>query len=326
MPLRLGDDRALRDVIVVGGGPAGLSAAVWAGRYRRSVVAFDAGEQRNRWADESHGYFGFDCADPHELLRRARHDLARYSNVQFCAMRVTCITVERGCFEVHTDSGETWRSLRVVMATGVRDVFPDIDNFFEHYGADVHHCASCDGYEAGGKTAVVVGNGSQVVGFAVGLLDWTASVTIATNGERFDPEGVELGRPGYPPIEVIESPIIEFVGARHALTALRTSTAGTVPCEVAFFTIDHLDHDDLLDSLGCARTSEGCVIVDDDCLTSVAHVYAAGDITPGMHMVQVAAAKGAIAGAAAAQSLRGTPGAQNSPPPAPEPEANNDDG
>ena len=211
------------------------------------------------------------------------------------------------------------------MATGVRDVFPEIDNFFEHYGADVHHCASCDGYEARGKPAVVVGNGSQVVGFAVGLLDWTASVTIATNGERFDPEGAELGRPGYAPIEVVESPIEEFVGVRHAMTALRTSTAGTIPCHVAFFTIDHLDHDDLLDSLGCARTPEGCVIVDDDCLTTIPHVYAAGDITPGMHMVQIAAAKGAIAGAAAALSLRGTPGAPNSSKPAPDPEADDDD-
>ena len=162
------------------------------------------------------------------------------------------------------------------MATGVRDVFPEIDNFLEHYGADVHHCASCDGYEARGKAAVVVGNGSQVVGFAVGLLDWTAKVTIATNGERFDHEGAELTLPGHASIEVVESPIVEFIGARHALTALRTSTAGTIPCEVGFFTIDHLDHDDLLDSLGCACTSEGCVIVDDDCLTTVPHVYAAG--------------------------------------------------
>jgi thioredoxin reductase len=241
-------------------------------------------------------------------------------------MRVTSIAIQHGCFQVHTDSGETWRSLRVVMATGVRDVFPEIGNFFEHYGADVHHCASCDGYEARGKRAVVVGNGSQVVGFALGLLDWTASVAIATNGQQFDPQGAEFVRPGYPAIDIIESPVVSFVGVRHALTALQTSTAGAIPCEVAFFTIDHLDHDDLLDSLGCGRTSEGCVIVDDNGLTTVPYVYAAGDITPGMHMMQVAAANGATAGSSAAQSLRGTPGAASSPQPAPAPEADEDDG
>ncbi len=184
---------------------------MWAGRYRRSVILFDAGEQRNRWADESHGYFGFDCVDPGELLGRAREDLERLSNVRFCAMRVTLIDVVQGCFEVRTDTGENWRGLRVVMATGVRDVFPEIDNFLEHYGADVHHCASCDGYEARGNAAIVVGNGSQSrrIRRRSARLDGEGDDRDG-NGERFDHEGAELTLPGHASIEVVESPIVEF--------------------------------------------------------------------------------------------------------------------
>jgi thioredoxin reductase len=324
-PEAAGDvDVAAFDVVVVGGGVAGTSAATWAARYRRSVIVFDSGEPRNRWADEAHGYFGSDPVSPRELLDRARRGLARYPNVVVCPERVTRIERDDSGFQVTSADGRRWRGLRLVMATGVRDVFPDVENFFDHYGTSVHHCASCDAYEAQGQRAVVIGNGEQAAGFAMELLDWVSTITIITDGEPFNEEGIDRDELAEHNIRVVESRLVSLTGPRGALRAAETADAASVACEVAFFTIAHVDHDDLLNSLGCARTDEGCVIVDDNCETTVEGIYAAGDITPGIHMVQVAAAKGAVAGASAARSLRGERGAPRSPRPAPDPEAHTD--
>lgn len=312
---------AVQDAVVVGGGPAGLSAATWLARYRRRVVVIDSNEYRNAWVDKAHGYLGADPMDPTAFREQARHDLARYPEaVVREGARVCDIANAAGEFVVDLDDGSRVRALRVVLATGVRDAFPEIEGFFDHYGADVFHCPTCDGYELAGKDVVAIGWNEHLAGFSLNLLDWARSVTIVTEGLRFqgDEQTREaLARHG---VRLLEEDAVAFVGERGALRAVRLNSGEEIGCQAAAFSIAHHARNDLAQQLGCELAEAGCVKVDDSCETTVPGVYAAGDLTPGVQLVQIAAAKGAVAGIACAQSLRGEQGSPSSPEPGPDPE------
>lgn len=306
------------DAVVVGGGPAGLSAAGWLGRYRRRVVVIDGGEHRNRWVDRSHGYLASDDADPKELLRTAREQVGAYPTVELRPGRVLAARrVDDGSFVLRSEAGPL-PAKRVVLATGVVDAFPEVDRFFEHYGADVFHCPTCDGYEAQGCEVVAFGWSSQVAGFALTLLEWAAKVTVVTDGSRF--EGDETCRRALErhSVDILEDDAVELLGTRGNLRGVRLRGGSVLPCQLAFFSIAHQPRTDLAAELGCRLTDEGCVVVDHEGLTSVAGVYAAGDLTPGMQLVQVAAAKGAVAGVSCALSLQGQPATSGAPAPGPD--------
>ena len=306
------------DAVVVGGGPAGLTAATWLARYRRRTLLVDAGEHRNRWVDQSHGYFTRDPGVPRELLALGAEQLAAYP----CAERIggcaSAAAVSGSGFTVTVD-GVAHSCLRLVLATGVEDAFPAVEGFFDHYGASVFHCPTCDGYEARGRNVVVLGWSEHVAAFAVTLLDWAASVTLVTDGRTFPGDVEQRAALASYGVRVLEDVAERFEGRRGALSCVALREAGELPCEMAFFSVAHKPRNALARQLGCAVTPEGCVEVDDECRTSVPGVYACGDLTPGMQLVQVAAAKGAIAGISAAQSLRGSSGAPLSPDPAPDP-------
>ena len=296
--------RAVVDAVVVGGGPAGLAAATWLARYRRRVVVLDGEDYRNRWVEATHGYLGSDPVDPAELRKRALADLGAYESTEVRCTRATAVRKAGDVFAVETEDG-TLEARRLVLATGVADVFPEVGRFFEHYGASVFHCPSCDGYEARDRRVVVFGWSRQIVDFALDLLEWAASVTVVTDGRPFEGDQdhrAELAAAG---IEVVEDDAVELVGERGALEGVRLRRAGTVPADMAFFNIAHRPITDLAEQLGCALTDQGCIEVDEDGATSIPGVYAAGDVTPGMQVVQVAAAKGAIAGISCARSLAG---------------------
>lgn len=307
------------DAVVVGGGPAGLTAATWLGRYRRRTLLVDAGEHRNRWVEQSHGYFTRDPESPAVLLETACAQLEAYPLVRRVAGCVSSVSRAGSEFVVESDAG-TFTCLRLVLATGVVDAFPEVEGFFDHYGASVFHCPSCDGYEAAGRNVVVLGWNAYVAPFAVTLLDWAGSVTIVTDGRRFPGDDEDRETLASYGVRVVEDVAERFVGPRGALSALALRTLGEVPCDMAFFTVAHSPRNGLACALGIDVTDEGCVVVDENAETSVPGVYACGDLTPGMQIIQVAAAKGAVAGINAAQSLRGSRGAARSPEPAPDPE------
>jgi thioredoxin reductase len=302
------------DAIVVGGGPAGLSAATWLARYRRTVLVLDSGEYRNRWADASHGYFSRDPANPADLLARARADLDGYPSAELRHARVVkAASTGDGGFEVVTET-ERLTGRRLVLATGVRDQFPEVEGFLEHYGASVFHCPSCDGYEAKGRPVVAIGWSEQVVGFALELLGWASQVTVVTDGRRFEGDRGHrdtLERHG---VAVLEETALELVGPRGDLRAIRLEGGETVECELGFFSIAHHPLTGLGEQLGCERDPDGYLVVDANGATTVPGVFAAGDVTPGLQLVQVAAGSGATAGVGCALSLENDP---RTPPPLP---------
>ena len=183
------------------------------------------------------------------------------------------------------------------------------------------HCPTCDGYEARDRQVVAFGWSEQVAGFALELLDWASSVTVVTDGSRFEGDAARRAALARNDIQVLEDDAVALVGTRGALEGVRLRGGGTVPCQLAFFSIGHRPRTEIATFLGCALTAEGCILVDADHQTTVPGVYAAGDVVPGVQIVQVAAAGGAIAGVRCALSLRGEPAGPEAPEPGPDVEA-----
>jgi thioredoxin reductase len=304
------------DVAVVGGGPAGMAAALWAARYRRSVVLVDAGKHRNRWTLASHGYLGAEGVAPSELISIARRGLARYPEVEVIEGQVTQAVIDGDLFRLLLTPDRHLAALRLVLATGVGDVFPDVDRFEQFFGQSIFTCPSCDGYEAQGKAVAVVGGDPEMADFATGLLDWAGSVVLVS--ETDDATGLIERAGDRRAVAEVRGRVVAIDGERGQVRSLSIDDGSTVSCEVVFWPMRHEQQSDLPRQLGC-KMSDGCVVVDDEGATTVRNVYAAGDMTPGPHLVQLAAAEGTRAGIAAATSLRGERGSPVSPMPAPGP-------
>lgn len=308
------------DAIVVGGGPAGYAAGVWLARYRRKTLVVDGGEQRNRAVEAMHGYLGLDGVSPAVLLDKARAELLKHDDTEVRAGQVTRVRRTHDGFEADVD-GVTLTSCRIVLACGVTDDYPEIAGFEDHYGASVFTCPSCDGFEARGRDVVTLGWNEGLADFSLHLFEWARSVTIVTDGRRF--EGDERHRDALAGrgIEIIERPAVAFDGTRGDLRGIVLDRGDLVRADLAFFSIGVRPRSELARALGCDLDADGYVLVDEHCQTSVPGAFAAGDLTPGVHLVQVAAAEGAVAGVKCAHSLRGEPGAEGSPAPSPSIEA-----
>ncbi|MEX2100169.1 MAG: NAD(P)/FAD-dependent oxidoreductase [Acidimicrobiia bacterium] len=295
------------DAIVVGGGPAGLAAATWLGRYRCTTLLIDAGEPRNRWTSHTHGYLGWDPATPKTLLQAARAQVDVYDEVTVHEGRAVAARRDGDNFVVRVErdgSSEEVGASRLVLATGVRDVFPDIPGFFDHYGTSVFHCPTCDGYEARGLPVVAIGWSAQIADFAIGLLNWASSVAVVTDGAAFEGDERLRRELAEHRIALHEEDAVALVGSARDLRGIGLRGGTVLPCRMAFFSIAHEPVNALARGLGCELDPDGSVAVNPAAMTSVPGVYAAGDLTSGLQLIQVAAGKGALAGVGAARSLR----------------------
>jgi thioredoxin reductase len=306
------------DAIVVGGGPAGLSAATWLARYRRRTLVLDAGQQRNRAVEHTHGYLTRDGASPEDILSAAGRGLDAYSCVERREAEVVSLEGSEGSFVAGLSDGGQVRAKRVVLATGVIDAVPDVEGFDEHYGAGIFHCPSCDGFEAAGCDVVVLGWSAHVAGFALELLDWAASVKVVTDGRRFEGDEAHHRALVEHGIELLEDDAVALVGPRCHLREVQLRSGRRLECQMAFFSLSHQPRTQLAEKLGCERTPDGYLAVDEHGATSVPGVYAAGDVTPGLQLLQVAAAEGTTAGVGCAHSLRQEPPLPDGPRRAPD--------
>lgn len=183
------------------------------------------------------------------------------------------------------------------------DQFPDVENFFTHYGAGAFHCPACDGYEARGKDIVVLGWGEHVPGFVRGLFTWARSVALVTDGPDLEIGRAQMDRLASEGVKVLSGEAVQLVGERGDLRGVKLRSGDVVECQMAFFSIAHHPRNSLARELGCDLDDEGYVVTDKHGRTSVDGVFAAGDCSPGYHLVQVAAAQGAAAGIGCARSL-----------------------
>ncbi|MFP5353039.1 MAG: NAD(P)/FAD-dependent oxidoreductase [Actinomycetota bacterium] len=311
----------IEDVVVLGGGYAGLAAALWLGRYRRRTLVLDTGRTRNRAAQASHGYLGSDGLAPAEIRDRALADVARYETVRIEEAVATSVLRSEDGFEVSSSAGD-FVARRLLLASGVKDVLPDIDGFGDLYGRHIFHCSCCDGYESTGQDVLAIGWGEHAAGFALDLLEWGARVTLITNGQEFEGDRTCIAALDRNRIEIVEERVANFCVDDGRMTGATTDSGRTIPATRAFFSIKHEPSNELARQIGCKLDDLGYVEVGPHGETTVEHVYAAGDLTPGEQLVQTAAAEGAVAGIACAMSLRGLhPAGAEIPRPGPDPQA-----
>ena len=307
-------------MLVCGGGPAGLAAALWLGRYRRKTLIVDGAQQRNLPARASHGYLTRDGCPPGEFLEVARSEALGYETVDLLEGDVTSVARDGSTF-VATVGDRTVRAKRILLALGVEDVKPDIPGFETAYGRAIFHCSCCDGFESRDMNVLAIGWGEHAAGYALDLLDWGARVTLVTNGEVFEADGSARAVLARHEIEVIEEKVEELLMEGDDMRGARLSSGRVLEAERGFFSIEHKPRSHLAEALGCELEEMGYVKVGEHGETSVEGVYAAGDITPGEQLVQAATSEGAIAGIACAMSLRGDATPAGIPDPGPDPEA-----
>jgi thioredoxin reductase len=287
-------DEVAYDVVVVGGGPAGLNAALVLGRCRRRVLVLDAGRPRNRWSHGVHNFLTRDGTPPGEFRRLAVAELAAYTTVQLRHGVVTDVTRQNGGFVVRDQDGGAWRCRKLLLATGVEDVLPEIDGFTECYGRSVFHCPYCDGWERCDQPTAVLARGARAAGLALELLGWTRDLVVCTDGPS-ELSARECGRLARHGIRVHEDRIVRLAATDGRLHHVVFADGRELPRAVAFFAFGQRQASDLPRRLGCEFTPKGSVRTGKHETTNVPGLYVAGDASKLVQMVVVAAAEGAQA-------------------------------
>lgn len=291
------------DVAIVGGGPAGLTGALWLARYLHSVVLVDSGDPRNWETRGVNGFLGESGIRPSQLRGYGRAECERYG-VELVDDSVERATNRNGdSFALELKSGRTISARRVLLAIGIKDVWPDIEGLDRCYGETVHVCPDCDGYESRGRKIAIVGKGRKAVGMALALTTWTEKIVVCTNGEPADISREHCDQLGKLNIPVLEAKIERVASAGKEIRALELQGGMQLDCDRLYFAIGQYPADDLGAQLKCERDEFGLIVVDERYHTSVKNVYAAGDIVPGPQLAIAAASDGAIAALAIHHSL-----------------------
>jgi thioredoxin reductase len=261
------------DVVVVGGGAAGLSAALVLGRARRRVAVVDAGAPRNAPAAHMHGFLSRDGMPPAELLAAGRAEAARYG-VELIADRVDGI--DPGFF-VRLAGGRVLQARRILLATGVRDELPDIPGVRERWGRDLLHCPYCHGWEVRDSPIGVLGTQPGAVEHALLIRQWSDDVVFFAHSNALT--AGERDRLRARGIQVVYGEVTSLVVESDRLTGIELADGRVIARTAVFIRPRNVQHaDDLPSALGCETDESGNVLVDSTGRTSVFGVWAAGNV------------------------------------------------
>ncbi|MDR7036301.1 thioredoxin reductase [Methylobacterium sp. BE186] len=285
----------MRDVVIVGGGPAGLNAALILGRCRRSVLLCDKGEPRNAVTPRTWGVFTRDGIPPFALREAAQADLERYPTVERRAVEVVEATRLDGAFEVRLADGTRERARRLILATGLHQDLPDVDGFSRYWGTGVHSCPYCDGYEARDHPVVAYAHGPSAKGLALELTVWSRDVTLCTDGHGLDLSEEDRARLDRHGIRIVEAKLRRLVGDEAGPERLEFEDGGAIPCRAVFLMPAECRPSDLIRGLGCELKQNGTVPTRDYERTNVPGLFVAGDASRRVQFAVVAAAEGAMA-------------------------------
>jgi thioredoxin reductase len=265
------------DAIIVGGGPAGLAAALTLGRSRRRVILLDAGQGRNAPAAAVHNLLAHDGTPPEELRRIGREQLGRYPSVEFGQGTVRGAQALPGeGFRLELDGGDGVEARRLLLATGLADELPAIDGLAPLWGRSAYHCPYCHGFEASGRRLVVLGAGPERVRLALQLTRFSDDLMLCANGQPLDEDLAErLAANG---VRVRGEPVARFEGRGGQLERIVFAQGEPLERDAVFIATVLRQRSDLAARLGCALLADGCVEVDELARTSVPGVYAAGDM------------------------------------------------
>jgi thioredoxin reductase len=291
------------DAVVVGGGPAGLTAALWLGRYRRSVLVIDAGEPRNEPAWAVHGYPGIEDPMPSELRRRLVAQ-AKGSGARLRNGEAGRITGEKGEFRVEfAGAADAVQARRIILAYGLRDYLPKIEGVDALYGTSIFHCPDCDGPAVADTRIGVLGWDRHGAQLALYLRHWSDRITLLSDGHTIEFDDKARSALATDGVAIREGRIARAVGHGGNLTQVEFDDGAVERLDALFFHLGSEPRCQLAEEFGCALDEDGYIVVDRGQETSCPGVHAAGDITGPPHLAAIAAAEGVRAALAIHRSL-----------------------
>jgi thioredoxin reductase len=287
------------DCAVIGGGPAGLNAALVLGRARRTVLVFDDNRPRNAVTQETHGFLTRDGVKPAELRSMAHQEIRKYPSVAIRPLRINDVRKHEGWFELVANNGEVVQARTIMLATGLKEILPAIDGIHDYYGKSLFSCPHCDGWELRDKPLMVIAEeGQRVFQLAKLVWNWSHDLLICTNGhqvltkEQYD----LLCQKG---IEVVEDRITALIGKQGQLEQVVFATQGESARRGGFVAPQVLQASPFGEELGCQMNAMGGIVTDPFGRTTIPGVYAAGDtlMAAGPPQLIIAAAEGSRAAA-----------------------------
>lgn len=284
------------DVIIVGGSYSGLAAAMALGRALKNVLVIDSGKPCNKQTPHSHNFITQDGKTPKEIANLAKEQILKYKTVKFHNGLATAgAKTDRG-FQITTQNSEVFTAKKLLFATGIKDIMPNIDGFSECWGISIIHCPYCHGYEVRNEKTGIFGNGEYGFEFSRLIYNWTKDLTLYTNGKSTLTEE-QTQKLKNNNIEIIESEIEKFEhyngqvqniifkdGSKTAITAIYARPLFEQHCTIPI-------------TLGCELTEQGYIQTDAFQKTSVHGIYASGDNCTFMRSVANAVAMGTLSGA-----------------------------
>jgi thioredoxin reductase len=288
--------KQLMDVGIIGGGPAGLSAALVLGRARKTVVVIDEGRPRNRVTHATHGYLTRDGIKPADFRKVAREEISAYPSVRFVDEAATAVSGSDGRFMITTSQGTVYDVKKLLFAVGKRDLPVEIKGLREVYGKSAFVCPYCDGWELRDQPLAIIAKGQGAHHLAKMLTGWTNQTVICSNGpdELSGEQREELNRHH---IAVYSSPIQQIESNDGIVNQIRLEDGSVISCSGIFFAPKLAAGSELPAMLGCNMTDSGTVVIDNFGKTSVAGVYSAGDAATEMYQAIAAASMGSLAAA-----------------------------
>lgn len=300
------------DVVIIGAGPAGLSAALNLVRARRTVILIDSNRPRNSVNLVSHGFLTRDGITPHKLRKLGLAEIASYPGAEHHLGQVESVTRIDGGFEIQTSRinsspARTLTASAVLIASGLKETLPDLPSMASYYGIGLFSCVECDGYEQSNKPLALIGETDDLMWRALLISHWSRSLTVFTNGIGVVTEDEEevLTVRG---VRVERRPIIDILGRDGIVASILLDDGERIRVAGGFVRPKWSAALDYAATLGLAMDDSGLLIADADGCTSVAGVYAAGDSTvPGPQQLIVAAGAGARTATTINHDLMGIP-------------------
>ncbi|MDV6211188.1 NAD(P)/FAD-dependent oxidoreductase [Rhodococcus erythropolis] len=283
------------DVVIVGGGAAGLSAALVLARARRRVMIVDAGNPRNGVSEHLHGYLTRDGESPTQLLAAGRKEVLEYGGEMTTGTAIGIEQTEDGGFLVQTDATASLEARTVLVATGLRDELPNIAGLQDRWGVDVLHCPYCHGYEVRDTPIGVLGGDNRpfTIHQASLVRQWSDDVVFFPN--RIELTGTERDRLTVRGIRIVEGDVAGVSVADGRLDGVELASGQVVPRSVVFVGPRFVPRDALLTDLGCDADENGWVVTDPAGSTSTPGVWAAGNVSDSPAQLITAAAAGSKA-------------------------------
>lgn len=290
------------EVIIVGGSYSGLSAAMSLGRSLRQVLVIDSGLPCNRQTPHSHNFITHDGEKPAVISAKAKIQVDFYDTVQFYnGLVVNAITTNKG-FEIKTKDGAIFTSNKILFATGVKDLFPEIKGFAECWGISVLHCPYCHGYEVKKEKTAIIANGEMGFEYAKLISNWTKDLRLLTNGKStLTSEQTQILKKHQ--IKIIEDEIDSFEHENGNIQNVIFKNQSKIDVKAIYHKPPFEQHCKLPESLGCNLTEQGLINVDMMQKTNILGVYASGDCVIQARSVAMAVSSGSFAGASINREL-----------------------